>query len=253
MPAPATVPTDGQVLEIFSSIQGEGLLVGCRQVFLRLAGCNLDCGYCDTPFAPQPNCRIEDGPGSGNFISLKNPLALDTLIATLHGWIGQRPGIHHSISLTGGEPLHQAAVLGEWLPALRELLPTYLETNGTLPQALEPLLPHLDWIAMDVKLASVTGVTTPWAAHREFLQLAASRQCFVKVVVGEQTPIEEVTAAAQLVAKGAPQCELILQPETRDGRIGLTPRQLLDLQGAASRHHRRVRIIPQTHRFVGLL
>ena len=253
MPVPATAPTDGQLLEIFSSIQGEGLLVGRRQIFLRLAGCNLECAYCDTPFTPQANCRIEDGPGSGNFISVKNPVALDTLMGTLHGWCQQLPGAHHSISLTGGEPLHQGAALGEWLPALRRLLPTYLETNGTLPQALEPLLPHLDWIAMDIKLASLSGVPTPWAEHRAFLRLAATRQCFVKAVVGEETPLEEVTAAAQLVAHCAPDCELILQPATREGQVTLTARQLLDLQGAASRHHARVRVIPQTHRFIGLL
>ncbi len=253
MPVPATAPSDGELLEIFSSIQGEGLLVGCRQVFLRLAGCNLACDYCDTPFAALDNCRVEDGPGSGNFISIPNPVALDTLIGTIHGWCRQLPGVHHSLSLTGGEPLHQAAVLAEWLPALRELLPTYLETNGTLPEALEPLLPHLDWIAMDIKLASLTGVSTPWDEHRAFLRLAAIRHCFVKAVVGEETPVEEVTAAAQMVAHCAPQSELILQPVTRGGTVGLTARQLLDLQGAAARHHAQVRVIPQTHRFIGLL
>jgi 7-carboxy-7-deazaguanine synthase len=253
MPVPATAPSDGELLEIFSSIQGEGLLVGCRQVFLRFAGCNLDCAYCDTPFDSRDNCRVEDGPGSGNFISINNPVALDTLMSTLHGWCRQLPGVHHSISLTGGEPLQQAAILGEWLPALREQLPTYLETNGTLPQSLEPLLPHLDWIAMDVKLASLSGVPTPWMEHREFLRLAATRQCFVKAVVGEETPLEEITTTAQLVADCAPESELILQPVTRGGQVGLAARQLLDLQGAAARCHPRVRVIPQTHRFIGLL
>lgn len=36
------------VSEIFSSIQGEGKYVGCRQLFIRLIGCNMDCPYCDT-------------------------------------------------------------------------------------------------------------------------------------------------------------------------------------------------------------
>ena len=253
MPVQATAPTDGQLLEVFSSIQGEGLLVGRRQIFLRFSGCNLDCAYCDTPFAPQPACRVEDGPGSGNFTSVKNPVALDTLMSTLHGWCRDLPGGHHSISLTGGEPLLQAGLLSEWLPVLRGLLPTYLETNGTLPQALEPLLPHIDWIAMDVKLASMTGVPTPWDEHRAFLRLAARRNCFVKAVVGEESPIEEVTATAQLLARWAPECELILQPVTREGRVALTARQLLDLQGAATRLHPLVRVIPQTHHFIGLL
>ena len=36
------------IIEIFSSFQGEGLLIGERQIFVRFAGCNLDCNYCDT-------------------------------------------------------------------------------------------------------------------------------------------------------------------------------------------------------------
>ena len=253
MPAPATATTEGLLLEVFSSIQGEGLLVGCRQIFLRLAGCNLACAYCDTPFQPSDNCRVEDGPGSGSFRSLSNPLAEETLTSILHGWCAGFPGIHHSISLTGGEPLVQAEVLTEWLPALRRLLPTYLETNGTLPAALEPLLPHLDWIAMDVKLASVAGVPVPWPEHRRFLQLARRSNCFVKTVVGEETALEEARQVAALVAECAPDCELILQPVTRDGEIEMTSRRLIDLQTAAARRHPRIRVIPQTHRFIGLL
>ena len=36
------------IIEIFSSIQGEGKYVGYRQVFIRFSGCNLHCTYCDT-------------------------------------------------------------------------------------------------------------------------------------------------------------------------------------------------------------
>ena len=33
------------ISEIFSSVQGEGKYVGCRQLFIRLIGCNMDCPY----------------------------------------------------------------------------------------------------------------------------------------------------------------------------------------------------------------
>ncbi|WP_305041011.1 7-carboxy-7-deazaguanine synthase QueE [Geoalkalibacter sp.] len=253
MPVPATPPTEAPLLEVFSSIQGEGLLVGCRQIFLRFAQCNLSCRYCDTPFAPTSECRIEDAPGSGVFRSLANPVSLETLAAILDHWHREAPRMHHSLSLTGGEPLLQAEILGEWLPALREILPIYLETNGTLVEPLEELLPHLDWISMDIKLASVSGRKTPWAAHREFLALAKRKSCYVKAVVGEDTPVAEVVRAARLVQDVAPEVTLVLQPLTLEGQVGIAARTLLDLQRQASAVHANLRIIPQTHRFVGLI
>ncbi len=252
MPAQATPPTEAQLIEIFSSIQGEGMLVGCRQIFVRMALCNLDCGYCDTPFAPVPSCRVEDAPASGNFYGITNPVALETLTNILFSWNAETPGVHHSISLTGGEPLVQGEVLQEWLPSLSSILPIYLETNGTLPQALEPLLPWLAWIAMDIKLPSQSGSDLPRQAHRDFLRLARSRSCQVKVVVGEETPVEEIEVAAALVHESAAEVPLVLQPVTVAGSQGISARQLLDLQSAAARIHPTVRVIPQTHRFIGL-
>lgn len=253
MPAPATAKNEAQLIEVFSSIQGEGLLVGCRQIFIRMALCNLTCGYCDTPYEPQPHCRVEDAPASGIFRSIPNPVSLETLYNILYTWDREASGLHHSISLTGGEPLVQADVLAEWLPALRKILPIFLETNGTLPAALEPLLPSIDWISMDIKLPSQTGCVTPWQDHCNFLALAREKECQVKAVIGEETSRREVEAAARMVEDVAPEVPLILQPATREGRIAISSRALIDLHTAAARFHPATRVIPQTHRFIGLL
>ncbi|MEJ2200725.1 MAG: 7-carboxy-7-deazaguanine synthase QueE [Desulfuromonadaceae bacterium] len=250
---PVTRKTEAQLIEVFSSIQGEGLWVGCRQIFVRLAACNLACRYCDTPFAPVADCRMEEAPGSGLFCNLANPVPLDLLHDTLFGWIQLLPGVHHSISLTGGEPLLQADALRHWLPSLGELLPVHLETNGTLFRELAGLLEFLAFVSMDIKLASMTGMVTPWESHREFLLRARKTDCQVKLVVGEETPLAEVEQAAALMREVAPEVPLILQAVTRSDGSAVAGRTLLEFQTRAAAIHPAVRVIPQTHRFSGLL
>jgi len=253
MPAQATPGTEAELIEVFSSIQGEGVLVGCRQIFLRLAGCNLNCAYCDTPFTPQRACRIETRPGSEAFAEVANPVAFAVVAATLREWLAQLPGAHHSLSITGGEPLVQDELLAQWLPGLRKLLPIYLETNGTLPVALQRLLPHIDWVSMDLKLPSQTGLAPQWEVHREFLALAAQKNCFVKTVVGSATPEEELLTAARLVSDVAPGVTLILQPVTTAEGIRLSAKQLLAMHALVAKIHPAVRVIPQTHHFLSVL
>ena len=252
MPVPATQQIETELIEVFSSIQGEGLLVGCRQIFIRFPGCNLNCDYCDTDFARRDVCTIEELPGSDTKNQLKNPVPVEQLLEILSRWCRVTPGLHHSFSLTGGEPLLHAELLRQWLPELRKLLPIYLETNGTLFQQLELLLPHLDWISMDIKLQSVSGERTDWSAHRKFLQCAHQTNCYVKLVVGEQTTDAEIVTAAGLVHNVSADIPLILQPVTREGRSMVGASRLLSMQRSASAEHAGVRVIPQNHIFLGV-
>ena len=76
-----------KVKEIFSSIQGEGPVVGYKQLFIRFCNCNLKCNYCDTEF---------DKTNSEEF----SPQELYKKITSEYNL-----KTFHSISLTGGEPL----------------------------------------------------------------------------------------------------------------------------------------------------
>lgn len=238
------------VVEIFSSIQGEGLHLGQRQIFIRLADCNLACAYCDTEFYRASLFPCEIRPGCGFSTDMPNPVASHEIVELVARWNQDLPGAHHSISITGGEPLCQADALADWLPELRKILPVHLETNGTLPDALAPLLSVIDFISMDIKLASVTGVQTSWEEHRRFLQLAGQRPCQVKLVVGTQTPIDELLAAVRFVNEIAPHVPLILQPQTIERRVSLAAHQLLQMQAVAAAIHADIRVIPQVHHFL---
>lgn len=238
------------VVEIFSSIQGEGVHLGRRQIFIRLADCNLACAYCDTEFFRASLFPCEIRPGCGFSTDMPNPLASHEIAELVAGWNQDLPGAHHSISITGGEPLCQAEALAVWLPELRKILPVHLETNGTLPDALAPLLNAIDFISMDLKLASVTGVPTPWGEHRRFLTLAAQCPCQVKLVVGTATSFDELLAAVHFVHEIAPQVPLILQPQTIERRVSLAADQLLQMQAVAAAIHPDLRVIPQVHHFL---
>lgn len=248
--------SDGvSISEIFSSIQGEGYLAGRRQVFIRLMGCNLDCRYCDTIQEAGSGCRVETRPGSGSFDLLPHSLPLTRVLDILADWLTALPGAHHSISLTGGEPLLCADALTPWLPRLRGLLPIHLETNGTLHQALEQVIGHCDYIGMDMKLPSTSGCGDDlWEPHRLFLRAAAARNVSVKVVVGAETNDGEVRRVCDIIASVDRSIPLFLQPlSLAGGAVGIGAAHILRLQGVAAAMLPDVRVIPQMHKLLGVL
>ncbi|MFP4056152.1 MAG: 7-carboxy-7-deazaguanine synthase QueE [Candidatus Brocadiia bacterium] len=242
------------LFEIFSGIQGEGLMVGVRQVFVRLCGCNRHCRFCDTPEARRPAaaCAIEREAGSRRFDQVPNPLSVDRALEAV-ARLQPRLGLHRWASLTGGEPLLHPDFLAALCPRLHEAgLGTYLETNATLPEALERVAGWLDHVAMDVKLRSATGEPTPWEAHRRFLGLAARRDAQVKLVATAQTTEAELARVADLVAGVDPAIPVVLQPVTpRGGSVARpSPEAVLGMQEVLGRRLRDVRVIPQVHRLM---
>ncbi len=109
-----TVPTLLSVAERFVSINGEGPEAGRLAAFIRLAGCNLACAYCDTPWSRAPESATE---------------VLEA--AELAAWAAQTGA--GCVTLTGGEPLLQPA-----LPALVQmLLALPLRTQAGQPLRIE--------------------------------------------------------------------------------------------------------------------
>lgn len=106
-----------KVAEIFSSFQGEGVFTGTPAVFVRFAGCNLDCPWCDTDH------------------SEKMTLSLTELVAKVQAELKCYPARH--LVLTGGEPMLQVThdllrrLLGDF-PNVR----VQVETNGSVHRLL---------------------------------------------------------------------------------------------------------------------
>lgn len=238
------------VTEIFSSIQGEGPYVGVRQIFLRLPKCNLTCPYCDTETKIPEQFQVEKVPGTRLFSKMENPVPMDKLLDLLQTYDFS---IHHSLSLTGGEPLLWADELQVLLPLLKEKsLNIYLETNGTLPDQLLQIFPMVDIISMDIKLP-FHGKSF-WDVHETFLRYSTQKEVFVKLVVNQETPLKDLQHACDLIARVDPSILTILQPVTQSqGILTPKPKQLLEWQCLLLEKLINVRVIPQTHVFIGQL
>ncbi len=120
-----------RIVEIFRSIQGEGTRTGEPCTFVRLAGCNLHCAWCDTPYAQDVAGVVKTIP----------EIVAETLLAGTG-----------SVCVTGGEPLLQPGtpdLVRALLAAGREVV---VMTNGSLPLHA---LPPAASLVVDIK--------TPWA------------------------------------------------------------------------------------------
>lgn len=123
-----------RITEIFCSLQGESSSVGWPTTFIRLTGCPLRCGYCDTAYAFK----------GGEWLSINEILQQVDEIGVSH------------VTVTGGEPLTQKASL-ELLASLcdRDYLVS-LETSGAL-----------DIREVDPRVARVVDVKTPGSLEQD--------------------------------------------------------------------------------------
>jgi len=220
-----------KITEIFHSLQGEGIYLGEPTTFVRLAGCNLDCSYCDTPLANPPQA---DG---NNAIEMDLPEVLDKIKAVTHP--------EDFVSFTGGEPLLQADFIASLIPELKaQNYRLYLETNGTLPKELATIIPGLDVVAMDIKPPSACGKDI-WNVQQQFLE-AAKGKVFVKMVICDKTTADEIEQAARMIAAVDQKIVLILQPaEGPNAPEMQTVRRYQALAGELLQH---VSIIRQMHK-----
>lgn len=228
-----------RIIEVFPSIQGEGIYVGEPHLFVRFWNCNLGCQYCDTDYRGAYTERTDE--------ALLNEVKKQI----------ESSGPFHAVSVTGGEPLLWWRFLKEWLPQLKSLgQRTYLETNGTLPMALGEVLTWTDIVAMDIKPPSATNDRPVWRDHELFLKMAhdAGKDLFVKIVLTAQTQSRELEQAFEVIRRVNPRIPLVLQPVTPWGPVkeSPTPEQLNQWYACACEELLTVRIIPQVHRLLGV-
>ncbi len=224
-----------RISEIFSSLQGEGIHLGERHLFIRFEECHIHCGYCD------------------ELSKVGTPMTLDQVMKEV-GRLEKDEGPHSFVSLTGGEPLLYLPFLKPLMMKLKaQGFRIYLETNGILWRALEEVIGWCDSIAMDMKPASVTKEKNFDADHRCFLQIAKGKETCIKIVLSKEIDVNEFENEIRMVAEVAPATPVLLQPVS--GEIeGHEDPALMDLlthlQRLGSRWLRTIRIVPRFHKIL---
>ena len=208
MPRPPTLKTT----EIFASVQGEGLRQGEPTVFVRLAGCNLRCGFCDTRKAWRDG---RERPVTG---------IVDEVVRLQRGlptaWV----------CLTGGEPLAQD--VRPLIDALHEEgFLVQIETNGTFPPE-----PRADWITVSPK-------PPDYDVHPGFVKRARE----VKLVVCRALTLDAVRAVRTTFPAATP---ILLQPQSNSE--GSRKKAMRILEGTCRSGLGGIRLSVQLHKVYGL-
>ncbi len=154
------------IVETFHSLQGEGYWMGASAFFIRLAGCNVGCSWCDTKIS---------------WSAKKHPSVTVTELVALAKMANPK-----FVVITGGEPLmHDLGVLTAQLKA--ENLAVHLETSGAYS-----LTGTFDWITLSPK------------TFKPPIPEIYGQASELKVVIADAGDLEWAEQQAQLVSENVP-------------------------------------------------
>ena len=169
--------------EIFYSIDGEGVTAGQLAIFIRLNACNLRCSYCDTSYALE---------AKNNYMDFDHIFDI----------INQYPSRH--ITITGGEPLYQEAIVDFIEELSKSGYRINIETNGSI--SVKELI-NIDKtiITLDIKTPSSNMDCENLYANLNYLR--GNDVC--KFVVGS---IEDLEFTYKVIDYYKPKCNIFLSP-----------------------------------------
>ena len=232
-----------RLFEIFTSVEGEGILYGTKTLFVRLAGCLFTCFYCDTkeslPLDSGTEYSIED---ANKLIdsNLKNQT--------------------YKVNFTGGDPLiqHQAvALLAKHIQDKK--IPTYLESSCFDIDRFNHVLPFIDIVKIEFKTKDSDFVDSK---HYEKLightmkclqsSVKSKKITYIKIVVSSKTHPNEFENLVKEVFEIVSKDDIdgfIIQPTYDISEPSLD--LLLELYDIVYPHYIDVKVVPQLHKFIG--
>lgn len=214
------------------------MLIGKRQIFIRFAGCNINCKYCDTKNSITDETGFE--------------YSFDQLYDEISKLM--TPDVD-SLEITGGEPLLHSDYIYEFLT--KYPFKAMLETNATLPEDMKKLVDVIDIVSMDIKLPEHFNSTSQWSnAYDKELETINVLELnnvpyYIKMVV---TPTTKLTVIENIMKD---LCEIvsddiniIVQPVSPIKQWN-TKDNLFKISEIIGKTHP-VSIIPQIHKYMGI-
>ena len=229
---PASTPGTLPVVELFHSIQGEGTRTGEPSTFLRLAGCNLRCSWCDTPYS-----------WTAEGVRAARQVPVDQLADEV---------TERAVVLTGGEPMLHRRRLPALLQALRDRGVDHVtvETNATI---WEPALARdVDLWSLSPKLPG-SGEVADVEVIGQYLRNVRER-VQLKFVVVDEGDLDAMWDLLGRVDAELPPSGVLVQPdgtrEDYDRVLRVLAQQVLDDDAEWRGVPRRslVRVHAQVHR-----
>ena len=232
-----------RLFEIFTSIEGEGILYGTKTMFVRLAGCPFTCFYCDTLDALPMD--------SGNEYTIEE--ACNLIEKNLEDNT-------YKVNFTGGEPLVQSEGVLEMAKYVKSKnIPTYLESSCYDSEKFSQVLPFMDFIKIEFKTPEAKFVDANHYSKLiqnalECLKISVSSNkiTYIKIVVSAKTELKDFKELLDKIFYIVSKKDLagfIIQPTYGIAEPSLE--KLLKFYDLVFPFYNEIRIVPQLHKFIG--